>query len=362
MRRVPLVAFLIPALLMPALALLTACGESDPGEADEGALEIVAESQRQWTGVAVSPTGRIFVNYPRWSDEVPISVAEIENGKPVAYPDASWNSWAPDQDPAKKFVCVQSVTFDDRGTLWVLDPANPGFAGVVEGGPKLLAFNPDRDVPSRIFRFAAPVIKPGSYLNDVRVDTEQQVAYITDSGDGALVVLDLNSGLSRRVLDDHPATGAEAIDITIEGTAWKRDGQTPQVHADGIALSPDRAWVYFQALTGRTMYRVATEHLRNKSLPASDLAKHVEKVAESGASDGLVFDKDGNLYLSSLEENAINRLTPEHKRERVVADERLAWPDSFALGQDGWIYVTTALIHRGAEPGDPYRIWRFKAP
>ena len=132
------------------------------------------------------------------------------------------------------------------------------------------------------------------------------------------------------------------------------------MHADGIGLSPDRSWVYYQALTGRTMYRVPTKALRDATLSPDALAKQVERVTESGVSDGLIFDKAGNLYLSSLEENAINCLTPTHARRLVVKDARLRWPDSFALGPDGWIYVTTAQIHLGDAVSDPFRVWRFK--
>ncbi len=46
------------------------------------------------TGVTVSQTGRIFVNFPRWGDDVPFTVAEIVKGKAVAFPDAAVNDWA----------------------------------------------------------------------------------------------------------------------------------------------------------------------------------------------------------------------------------------------------------------------------
>lgn len=346
--RLPLLALLAP--------LLAACGEPPTARVP---LEIVAESERRWTGVAVTPDGRLFVNYPRWSDDVPISVAEIVDGEPVPFPDEASNAWDPSKDVATHHVCVQSVTVDGRGHLWILDPGNPRWGGVLPGAAKLTRHDlatGDR----KTWFFDESVTPRAGYLNDVRVDTETRTAYMTDSGDGALVVLDLDAGRARRLLDDHPSTGAEPIDITIEGTPWKRGGQTPQVHADGIALSPDRRWIYYQALTGRTMYRVPTAALRDATLSDAELAAQVEVVGESGVSDGLLFDAQGNLYLSSLEENAINRFDPEHVRHLVVADPRLAWPDSFARGPDGWIYVTTALIHRGDEPGEPFRVWRFQ--
>ncbi len=346
-------AFLLPLLM----AFLAACGSKPPASPT---LELVAESPRQWTGVAVSPDDRLFVNFPRWSDDVPISVAELRDGEPVAYPNEAWNTWAPGKDPAKHFVCVQSVTVDDEGFLWMLDPANPQFQGVVPGGPKLLKVDLSTDEVVRTYRFDETVAPPSSYLNDMRIDTGRDVVYISESGAGAIIVLDGKTGESRRLLADHASTKAEPIDIEIEGKGWTRDGQTPQVHADGIGLSPDRNWVYYQALTGRTMYRVPTAALRDASLSAEALAKTVENVAESGVSDGILFDRAGNLYLSSLEESAINRLTPTHQRERVVFDHRLAWPDSFALAKDGAIYVTTAQIHRGPNPPDPYRLWRIR--
>lgn len=337
--------------------ILTACGGE---ESTSPALELVAESNRQWTGVAVSPEGRIFVNYPRWSDDVPVSVAELVDGKPVPYPSDAWNAWAPGKDAATHFVCVQSVTVDDQGFLWILDPANPLFAGVVTGGSKLLKVDLAKDEVVATFRFDETVAPPNSYLNDMRIDTDHGVVYISESGAGAIIVLDTATGTSRRLLADHPSTKAEPIELVIGGTPWKRGGKTPQVHADGIALSPDRQWVYYQALTGRTMYRIPTAVLRDESLSADAVAGSVEKIVESGVADGILFDRDGYLYLSSLEEDAVNRLTPDHSRELVVADPRLAWPDSFALAKDGSIYVTTAQIHRGANPPEPYRLWRIR--
>ena len=127
------------------LALLAGCGgEAQPTQdAPPGRLEIVAESPRQWTGVAATKDGRLFVNFPRWSEDVPVSVAELKSGKLVPFPDAEWNAWerGKGHDPVKRFICVQSVTVDDKGELWILDPANPGFQGVVEGGAKLIRHN-----------------------------------------------------------------------------------------------------------------------------------------------------------------------------------------------------------------------------
>ncbi|MEV0633980.1 gluconolaconase, partial [Streptomyces sp. NPDC050619] len=69
-----------------------AYASASPSGSTAGHYEVVA---RFWgampTGVTVSRRGRIFVNFPRWGDDVPFTVAELRGGKPVAYPDAEVN-------------------------------------------------------------------------------------------------------------------------------------------------------------------------------------------------------------------------------------------------------------------------------
>jgi hypothetical protein len=54
--------------------------------------EVAAFPSQQVTGVTVSATGRVFVNFPFWSDEHTISVAEVVEGKPKPFPDEAWNA------------------------------------------------------------------------------------------------------------------------------------------------------------------------------------------------------------------------------------------------------------------------------
>lgn len=60
------------------------------------------------TGVTVSHQGRIFVNFPKWGDEVQFSVAEIRNAQTVAYPNEEINQTNP-KDLSSALVSVQSV-------------------------------------------------------------------------------------------------------------------------------------------------------------------------------------------------------------------------------------------------------------
>ena len=260
------------AVALFLVVLVIGCAQPQPEIAEptavEPTLEIMAESDRQLTGVAVTEDGRVFVNFPRWSPDVPVSVAEVlADGSLRPFPDEAWNSWTPDADPSTSFVCVQSVVADGKGSLWVLDPASPGFQGVVPGGAKLVEIDGETGGVVQVIFFDGKIALPGSYLNDVRIDHRHGAAYITDSGDGALIVVDLRTGASRRVLDAHPSTAAEDTILTFEGNEWRLpDGSAPQVHADGIAYDRVNDSVYFQALTGRTLYRIAGAALRDSSL------------------------------------------------------------------------------------------------
>lgn len=324
-------------------------------------LEAVASSKKQWTGVAVSQQKRVFVNYPRWSDDVAVSVAELlKDGSTLPYPDRSWNEWKP-QSPSDRFVCVQAVYIDKNNVLWILDPAAPKFKDPLPGGPKLVKVNLKTNKIERVYKFDEAIAPPKSYLNDVRIDTARQKAFMTDSGLGAIIVLDLVTGKARRCLSEHPSTKAEDTKVVIEGKEWKQaDGTVKKVHSDGIALDPSREYLYYQALTGRNLYRVPVKSLLDEKLSDGDLGKKVEHVAQSCVADGIEFGADGKLYLTSLEDSSIKRLASDHSLETVIKDNQLIWPDSLAVAPDSSIYVTTSQINLGPSPKTPYKLFKFK--
>ncbi|MDQ2825122.1 MAG: major royal jelly family protein, partial [Verrucomicrobiota bacterium] len=168
--------------------------------------EVASFPNQQATGVAVSKSGRVFVNFPDWSDDHTISVAEIIDGKPKPFPNEDWNKpGAADSH----FICVQSVYVDANDSLWILDPAAPKMQAIVKGGPKLIKVDLKTNEVVQKIPFGEKVAREKSYLNDVRVDTNAGVAFITDSGKGAIVVVDLKSGKARRLLHKHKSTQAE---------------------------------------------------------------------------------------------------------------------------------------------------------
>ena len=359
MRRI---SFVLAAALLSAGCVTTGQVRPTPSVVHEFPDE-------QLTGVAVSRAGRVFVNFPRWSDTVKVSVVEIFPDKTtVPFPDEEWNRWDDDaaDAPAEHFVCVQSVYVDSEDTLWILDPAAPNFGGVVTGGPKLVKVNLATNEVAHVYEFGDDIAPEDSYLNDVRVDPKAQRAYITDSGLGALVVVDLESGDARRVLADHPSTKAEeGVVPCIAFQEWRtQDGEVPQIHADGIALDLSRKRLYYHALTGLHLYSVPTNVLNDFSTPEEKIVDAITDHGKTWVADGLVCDKKGNVYHTALEKDAVAVWRRNGKMEIVADYMLLAWPDSLAWAPDGALYVTTSQFHtsprfvrKGARISH-YRVWR----
>lgn len=313
-------------------------------------------SQRQWTGLAISRAGRVFVTFPRWSDDVPVSVGEIlPGGGMLSYPDKPWNAWDRGKDGADRWVCAQAAWVDREDALWVVDSGNPLFDGVVDGAPKLVKVDLATNRVARVYPLGS-VVPWNGYLNDVRVDPGLGAAFLTESGVGALVVVDLASGKARRLLDGHPSVRSEGLEIRPEGAPWRMGERKPEVHADGIALDPATGTLYFQALTGRTLWKVPAPALLDERLTTEELASRVEKVAEIGPSDGIEIGADGRLYLTGIDSGSIRRLGLAGAVEVIASSPLLSWPDSLAVGANGNLHVTTSQIHRMPSPKEPFRI------
>ena len=363
--------------------------EQLPSEQPVGMLEPVAYFHDAMpTGVTVSQEGRIFVNFPKWGDEVSFTVGEIRagEGRVVAYPDEAINQTNPN-DLAAALVSVQSVVVDPVDRLWILDTGSPLFQPTKYGGPKLVCVDLKTNQVIKKILFPQSVALPTTYLNDIRFDLRigrEGVAYITDSsqnGPNGIIVVDLASGESWRRLNDHPSTKSADLQSflpIVEGRAFvvkqQQDENNGSVKvaanmgSDGVAISATGELLYYCPLASRKLFSVSTKGLIDRTRDDQYVSQTVRDEGDKGgASDGLESDAEGRIYVTNYEHNSILRRNQDGEWETIVHDPRLLWPDTLSLASNGYLYVTANQLHRQARFHNgqdmrrkPYMLFRIK--
>lgn len=307
------------------------------GQRNGEVTRIAAFKGQQVTGVAVSGSGRIFVNFPRWRTGVENSVAEVDGGgKTKPYPDRSWNSWEiGDPVSEKKFIGVQSVVaYGD--TLYVLDTRSSGPRKILDD-PRVFVFNLKTDKLAVVYKLSKGSYHEDSYINDLRLDKENSVIYFTDSGHPGLVVFDIKTGTSKRALDDHYSTKAEVDHLTFGGVAKPSRAST-----DGIAYDEKNRKLYYHALSGYSLYSIDARTLIGGDDTAMEKAVKFE--CKTSAPDGMILDGKGNLYFGDLENNKIMYRRSDGKILTLVEGDAVKWADSFAV-HGGSLYYTNSRIN-----------------
>ena len=340
----------------------------------KSALEEVASfGKSQPIGVSVSSDNRMFVSFPN-KEPYQFGLTEIVNGTRVAYPDKIWN--AVEGDYKEHFLNVQDIYVDTKDQLWVLD-SKPASSGSIFGSDgndkqtgqfKLVKIDLKSNKVQQVYTFD-DLDKEKSGLNDVRVDTDKQLAYLSDPGQAAIIILDLQSGNSRKLLTQSKFTVAdEKIVLTYHGHEMRdKEGQPFKSNVNGIALTKDNEWFYFKPINSLNLYRIKTVFLADSTLSEEEILEQVEDMGEVGVTHGLVADIKGNIYLTTSLDYSIRRLTPAGKLEIVIQDPRLLWPDSLGVGSDGYLYFSCAQMQLLPQWNDgkdlvqyPYEVYRIK--
>ena len=319
-------------------------------------------------GVAVTKTGRTFITFPR-HQPYQYGVVELVNGVRKPYPNEEWNQFD-SLHPRSHFINAQAAVPDDKNRLWILDPANPGDEATIPEGVKLLQVNLATNKVDRIYRFE-DLPKFQGALNDVRIDTKRNMAYLSDPKLTAVIVLNLATGKSRMLLKDDESTKADPeYKLHLDGKEVVDDkGKAFSSNVNGIALTHDFSYFYFRAINQTRLYRIKVDYLVDSTLSSSQVSAAVETVGETGVSHGMIADDKGNIYLSDSPNKAIRYVTPTGEFKTLVQDKRLIWPDTFAIGNDGYLYVTCSQINRtkkynaGEDKMEyPFRLFKVKLP
>ncbi len=320
------------------------------------AEQVAVVKGTQITGVTVSNQGDIFVNAPNWRDGVSFAVARINKStdKFTPYPDNAYNQCVANSDVRDDcFLAVQSVVASND-KLYVLDTRNPKFQQVKDA-PRIFVIDLNTDKVEKVLTLSAQAYHRDSYINDLRIDHKTNRVYMTDSAHAGLVVYNLNDDSSYRILDNHHSTRAQVETLNIQGKAF-----TMQVQSDGIALDTYNDTLYYHALSGYTLYAINTADIKQ----GGDIAnKAIWEVAKTGAPDGMILDKRGNLYLADLEKQQVQYLTPAHDLRTLVEGEAVNWADTFSIYNNYLYYTNSKIQDAGKDVSNMhFEVYRVKLP
>lgn len=366
------------ASLGAALAL-AGCA-SAPGQIapDTVAPQVHARLPGAVGGITTLPSGQLVINYhPFYDPAEKVGLLNATRDGTTPYPSADWqNCKLPDGRQKNPYTCLNWVLglhTDANGILWILDSgqAQPRIT------PKLVGWNTQRNALHRIITIPAPASLPESQHNDFVVDVQRQVIVIADEGIGAgprgdkaaLVVVDLKTGESRRVLQGHRSVLPDFTrPITVDQGLPTAKSIPVFVGADGIALDAEREWLYFAPLNAGHVYRVRMADLLNPTLAPAALGERVQTYADKPNTGGLSIDTAGNLYLTEVGERAVGVIPAATRTyRRYASDPGMVWPDGVVYAQDGYMYTGAAQLPQAAPLNDgkaenapPYLLYRFR--
>lgn len=355
-------AYLVSVAIIAAL--LSSIHHPVAAQIDE--LEIVAEfpAEHPPGNIAITPEGRLIMSQHQFYG-APLRVVEVLDESVVPFPNRAWSS-QPNQNGVG-LNTVLGLRSDREGVVWMLDSS----AG--EGQPgKIVGWDTENDELYQIIYLPQPIIADSSFLNDLAVDLDHNAIYVTDTASGnnsALIVVDLNTGFSRRVLEGDISTRPEDIPMIINERVINMQGKPAQVGVNPITVDPNNEWVYYAPMSGTSLYRVSTKDLLNESLSRSQLSSRVERYGDKPICDGITVDNAGNVYITSITDNAIGVVDQTGAYRTLYQDDKLlSWTDGMAFGPDDYVYVTVSQLQNSPPLNNgendfqpPFYIVRFPA-
>ncbi|WP_411726193.1 L-dopachrome tautomerase-related protein [Methyloglobulus sp.] len=310
-------------------------------------FDIIAKLNSGPGNVTVMDNGRIIMSmHPFYQPKY--TVVEYKDKMLVPFP----NKELVDAD-SKSQLKLDSVLGirSANGIVWMLD------IGMRSGvTPKLVGWDTKTDKLHQVINLPTPITPKDTFVNDFAVDTRRNHIFISDPAGGvnaALIVVNLNTGTARRVLEGHASVIPENVDLIIDKVPVQIKDKSGKLNRPHIGVNPitedlNNEWVYFGAMYGHSLYRIKADDLADEKLAAKDLANRVQRYGDKPISDGITIDKDNNIYLGELAENAIGVISSDRKYRRLAESADLSWVDSFSFGPAGQLVAVVNRLHQSA--------------
>ncbi|WP_082880155.1 L-dopachrome tautomerase-related protein [Methylomonas methanica] len=331
-------------------------------------FNVVADLDTGPGNVTATASGRIIMSQHQFY-QPQYSVVEYKGQTLVPFPNREWS--ATDSTAEVKLDSVLGIRSDPNGIVWMLDNGMRG--GVT---PKLVGWNTKTDKLQRLIYLPTPAAPKGAFVNDFALDTAHNHAFISDPAGGSnagLIVVNLYTGAARRVLEGHVSVLPENVDLVIDKAPIQvktpaGDLIRPHIGVNPITEDLNNEWVYYGPMHGLSLYRIKASDLIDETLTAQLLAGRVQRYSDKPISDGISIDKNNNIYLGDLANNAIGVISTDRRYRQLAQCPRLSWVDSFSFGPEGRLYAVVNRLHRSAtlNGGDaqskpPYYLLQVKA-
>jgi sugar lactone lactonase YvrE len=333
--------------LLFALTLVCAPVLSAVAGTNELETVITFDAETPPANLAIGPNGRMFMSVHPFYAKGTRVVEILKDGSLVPYPTQAWAATVDSKAPMLNGVLGLRV--DRQGILWLLDGSAPASSG------RVIGWDTVNEALYKVIYLAPPNAPENTFLNDLAVDRSHDAIYIADTAtpdNAALIVVDLKTGKTRRVLEGSRFTRPEDIDMVIEGRTVTLGGAPARIGVNPITLDASNTWVYFAPMSAQSMYRVRTRDLLDETLDDAALAARVQRYGDKPVSDGSTVDSAGNVYVTAVADHAIGVISADGTYRTLFQGQEIAWADGFAVGPRNTIYFTTNELHRSAVLND----------
>jgi len=339
------------------------------GRGGNVALDLAARLSHGPGGMTVAPDGSLIVGiHPSFrSRERALRIDR--SGEAYAFPNPEMST-GNGGGAAVTLDSVMGIETGPDGVVWLLDSGRRG-----EQVPKIVGWNYHGKRVQQVIYLPTPATTETSFLVDLAVHPDGTHLFVSDPAagpDAALLVIDLKTGVGRRLLQGHPSVLAENVPFAVNGRKLQArlpDGSSvePLAAVNPIAIDRRGRYLYYGAMKGRTLYRIPTAKLKDASLSEGEITGSIERWSDKPICDAIAIDAKDNVYAADLARNAIVVITPKKRRmETYLSDPKLCWPDGLTFGGDGRLYFYCSQVNRTDwyggknEVSPPFPVYRIK--